>query len=161
DERLIPSFYYDEVFGTVLNRFIVQAVCNHPLTVYGTGTQIRGYLNLKDTMQCIDLSAANPADKGELRVFNQLTETFSVNELAEKVEGAGNRRGHKVKVEKIENPRVEKEEHYYNPKYTGLVELGLSPHFLTGDVLDGIFETVERHKDRIERDAIFRGVSWK
>jgi UDP-sulfoquinovose synthase len=161
DSRLLPNFNYDEIFGTVLNRFIVQAVAGHPLTVYGKGGQVRGYINLRDTMQCVYLSASQPAAAGELRVFNQVTETFSVNELAERVKAVGTTRGHAVRVDHIENPRVEKEEHYYNPRYTGLLELGLKPHFLTDDTLAGMFSVVEKHAGNINRDAIFRGIKWQ
>lgn len=161
DERLMSNFHYDEVFGTVLNRFVVQAVAGHPLTVYGCGKQIRGYLNLRDTMACVELAAMNPASEGELKVYNQLTETFSVNDLAGRVKSLGERLGYDVEVRSIENPRVEKEDHYYNPKYTGLLELGLKPHFLTDDVLEGFFRVVKKYGDRINRDAIFRGIKWK
>ncbi len=161
DERLMPNFHYDEIFGTVLNRFVVQAVAGYPLTVYGKGDQKRGFLNIKDTIQCIDLAASNPADRGELRIFNQLTEVFSINDLAEKVKKVGNKLGYNVQIEHIENPRVEKEDHYYNPDYTGLIELGLKPHYLTDDVLEGFFKVVEKYKDRINKDAIFLGVKWK
>jgi UDP-sulfoquinovose synthase len=161
DLRLLPNFHYDEVFGTVLNRFVVQAVAGHPLTVYGKGTQIRGYLNLRDTMACVRLAAENPPGPGELRVFNQITETFTVNELAEKVRKTAEGLGYTVDVVQIENPRVEKEEHYYNPAYTGLLELGLKPHYLTDDVMKGFFRVVERYRDRINRDSIFRGVKWR
>lgn len=160
DLRLMPNFHYDEIFGTVLNRFIVQAVARYPLTIYGRGGQTRGYLNLRDTMQCVYLSAVQPAKKGELRIFNQVTETFSVNELAEKVQGVGNTLGCDVKINHIENPRKEKEEHYYNPKYTGLMELGLKPHYLNDTVLKDIFEVVEKYKNRINKEAIFRGIKW-
>ena len=102
----------------------------------------------------------NPAADGELRIFNQVVETFSVNDLAEKVVRVGQARGHKVEVESIENPRVEKEEHYYNPTYTGLKELGLKPHPLTDEVLGGIFETVEQFRDNVAEHKIFRGYKW-
>jgi UDP-sulfoquinovose synthase len=161
DEKLIPNFNYDEVFGTVLNRFVVQAVADYPLTVYGKGTQIRGYLNLKDTMQCVYLSALNPASKGELRIFNQVTETFSVNQLAGKVESVGKMLGYNVKLNHMENPRVESEEHYYNPAYSGLQGLGLKPHYLTDEVLQKMFGIVEKHKAHININAIFRGIKWK
>jgi UDP-sulfoquinovose synthase len=161
DPSLIPNFHYDDIFGTVLNRFLVQAITGYPLTVYGKGTQIRGYLNIRDTMSCVYLSAINPAESGELRVFNQLTETFSVNELAEKVRNVGQKLGYQVKIKNIENLRVEKEEHYYNPTCSGLLELGLTPHYLTDDVLEGMFKAVEQYKKQINRDAIFRGVKWK
>ncbi len=158
---LMPNFNYDEVFGTVLNRFVVQAVAGHPLTVYGRGGQVRGYLNIKDTLQCVYLSSMRPPGPGELRVFNQVTETFTVNELAMKVKKAGERLGYGVNIEHIENPRVEKEEHYYNPRYTGLMDLGLKPHYLTDDALDGMFRMVEGYKQRINREAIFKGIKWK
>lgn len=157
---LMPNFHYDEIFGTVLNRFVVQAAIGHPLTVYGKGSQIRGYLNLKDTMQCVYLGASEPAGPGELRVFNQITETFSVNELARRVKEVGDRLGYAVSVEHYRNPRVECEEHYYNPRYTGLLELGLQPHYLTDEVIEAMFGVVDGHRDRINRDAIFRGVKW-
>lgn len=161
DERLMPNFHYDEIFGTVLNRFVVQAVAGYPLTVYGKGDQKRGFLNIKDTMQCIYLSLMNPAQRGELRIFNQFTEVFSVNDLAEKVKRVGEKLGYKVKIEHLENPRTEKDDHYYNPDHTGLLELGLKPHYLTDEVLEGFFYVVEKYKDRINIKAIFQGVKWK
>ncbi|MBM4137053.1 MAG: NAD-dependent epimerase/dehydratase family protein [Nitrospira sp.] len=161
DERLIPNFHYDEIFGTVLNRFIVQAVAGHPLTIYGKGGQTRGYLNIKDTMQCVYLSATQAAKQGELRIFNQVTETFSVTQLAEMVKKVGENLGHRVEIKNHENPRKEAEEHYYNPKYTGLLDLGLQPHYLTEDILEGMFRIVEKYKDSINKDAIFRGVKWR
>ena len=160
DERLIPNFHYDEIFGTVLNRFIVQAIIGYPLTVYGKGGQTRGYLNIKDTLQCVYLAATQPANPGELRIFNQISESFSVNELAEKVKIVGKKLGYDVKITHLENPRNEKEEHYYNPQYTGLLKLGLQPQYLTDGVLEGMFGIVEKYKNNINRDAIFRGVQW-
>ena len=160
DEGLLTLFSYDELFGTVLNRFIVQAVAGYPLTVYGKGGQIRGYLNIKDTLNCVRLSMENPADKGELRIFNQFTETFSVNELADKVKQAGVHLGLGVEINNIENPRKELEEHYYNPQHTGLLELGLKPNYLTDDVLAQMLEHVIKHKDRIGKHKIFRGTKW-
>jgi len=161
DTRLMPLFNYDEVFGTVLNRFIVQAVVGYPLTVYGKGGQIRGYLNLRDTIQCVDLAVQHPAKEGELRVFNQVTETFSVNDLATRVKRVGETLGYDVQIKEIENPRVEKEDHYYNPQYTGLLDLGLEPHYLTDEVVEEFFSVVGEYKTRINRDAIFRRISWK
>lgn len=160
DKRLIPNFHYDEIFGTVLNRFVVQAVAGYPLTVYGKGGQTRGYINLKDTLQCVYLSAINPAKQGELRIFNQVTETFSVNQLAEKVKKTGEKLGYKIEIQHLPNPRKEAEEHYYNPKYTGLLELGLKPNYLTDEVLKGMFKIVEKYKHRIKSDTIFRGIKW-
>jgi len=160
DEKLFPFFNYDEIFGTVLNRFIVQAVSGYPLTVYGKGGQTRGYLNIKDTLNCIRLSIENPANKGELRIFNQFTETFSVNELAERVKQCGDRNNIDVRIKSLENPRKELEEHYYNPAHSGLTELGLEPHLLTDETLDEMFNIVMRYKKQIRKDVIFRGINW-
>jgi len=161
DSRLLPNFNYDEMFGTVLNRFIVQSVVDYPLTIYGSGNQTRGYLNIRDTMQCIYLSAINPPQEKELRIFNQFSETFTVNELANLIKKVGDERGHNVNIKKIENPRVEAEEHYYSPKHTGLEELGLKPHLLTEERLNDMFSIVEKHKENIKKDVIFKGVKWK
>jgi len=161
DQGLATSFHYDEVFGTVVNRFVVQAVAGHPLTVYGKGNQVRGYINLIDAISCVYLAAEIPADAGTLRVFNQITETFSVNELARRVRAAGVTLGYDVVVQSVENPRVEKESHYYNPKYTGLLELGLKPHFLTEELLKEMFRVVSQRKEGIISDNIFKGIKWK
>jgi UDP-sulfoquinovose synthase len=160
-EELFPFFNYDEIFGTVLNRFVVQAVAGHPLTVYGKGGQTRGYLNIKDTLQCVRLSLEKPAKAGELRIFNQFVETFSVNQLADKVQKVGNQMGLLVKTNKIANPRIEEEDHYYNPAHTGLLDLGLKPHFLTDEVLTEVLEIVLEYKKNIRVNAIFRGIKWK
>ena len=160
DERLLPFFNYDVIFGTVLNRFVVQAVAGYPLTVYGKGGQTRGYLNIKDTLNCVRLSLESPAEAGELRIFNQFTETFSVNELAAKVQTTGTQLGFKVAIRKIENPRIEAEKHYYNPRHTGLTQLGLKPHYLTEEVLAQMMEFVVRHKKNIKQDNIYRKVNW-
>jgi UDP-sulfoquinovose synthase len=160
DERLLPNFHYDEIFGTVLNRFIVQAVAGHPLTVYGKGSQTRGYLNIRDTLQCVYLSAKQPAKPGELRIFNQIGETFSVNKLAEQVKIVGEKLGFDIKIDHIENPRKEREKHYYNPVYTGLLKLGLKPHYLNYEIIQQIFSIVEKYKENINRSVIFRGIKW-
>lgn len=160
DQRLSPNFHYDDIFGTVVNRFLVQAVAGVPLTVYGGGGQTRGYLNLRDTLQCVQLATENPVDLGELRIFNQLTETFTVNELAEKIKSVGNKQGLDVTINSIPNPRKEKEEHYYNPKYSGLRELGLEPNFLTDDVIAAMLERVIVNKERIVVDRIMPRVRW-
>lgn len=162
DERLMPNFHYDDIFGTIVNRFLVQAVAGVPLTVYGKGGQVRGYLNLIDTMQCIELAAQQPAkEEGELRIFNQLTETFAANELAEQVQRVGNKLGLNVEVQNIDNPRKEAEEHYYNPTHTGLLDLGLKPHYMTDEVIQEMLTKVIRYKDRIDRDKIMPRVRWK
>jgi UDP-sulfoquinovose synthase len=158
--KLYPFFNYDELFGTVVNRFIVQAVAGYPLTVYGAGGQTRGYLNIMDTLACVRLALENPPAEPALRIFNQFTETFSVNDLAHKVRAAGKQLGLEVTVKNLPNPRKEAEEHYYNPVHTGLLDLGLEPHYLTEERLGAMMETVLRHKDRIQEHKIFRRVSW-
>jgi UDP-sulfoquinovose synthase len=160
DERLFPNFHYDDIFGTAVNRFLVQAVAGVPLTVYGKGGQTRGYLNIRDTLQCVDLAVASPVAKGELRVLNQFTELFSVNELASRVREAGGELGLDVQVRNLPNPRKEKEEHYYNAQATGLRELGLKPHFMTREVLAAMLETVTRSKERINVGRIMPRVRW-
>lgn len=159
-EDLYPFLNYDELFGTVLNRFVIQAVADYPLTVYGKGGQTRGYLNIIDTLNCVCLSLENPPKKGELIIFNQFTETFSVNQLADKVRRVARSMGFKAEISTVENPRKEAEEHYYNPAHTGLLDLGLRPHFLTDDVLDGMLEFAAKHKEKIRTEQIYRQVRW-
>ena len=161
EEQLTSHFNYDELFGTVLNRFMVQAVAGVPLTVYGKGGQTRGYLNIKDTMQCVRLAVESPPGAGELRIFNQFTEVFSVNELAKKVHDAGRRLGIEVAVENVANPRIEAEEHFYEPAHRGLTELGLEPNPLTQDTLAGMIEFVRRHANGVRRDIIRPRTKWR
>ena len=160
DDRLMPNFHYDDIFGTVVNRFLVQAVAGVPLTVYGKGGQTRGYLNLKDTLQCVELAALKPAKQGELRILNQFTETFTVNDLAERVKCVGQRLGLNVAIKSIDNPRKEQEEHYYNPAHSGLLELGLKPHYMTDEVISGMLEKIMPYRDRIDPKKILPRVSW-
>ncbi|WP_428542890.1 hypothetical protein [Profundibacter sp.] len=145
----------------MVNRFLVQAVADIPLTVYGGGGQTRGYLNLRDTLQCVRLAAENPADEGELKIFNQLTETFTVNELADKVKKVGDGMGLNVQIKSIPNPRKELEEHYYNPVHSGLIEMGLEPHYMTDDVVASMLKRIIAAKDRIDTNRIMPRVSWK
>jgi len=161
DERLSTRFDYDEVFGTVLNRFCVQSVIGHPLTVYGKGGQTRGFLNIRDTLQCVELAVENPADAGEYRVFNQLTEMCSVGQLAELVQRAGAELGHEVEIEHLDNPRVEAEEHYYNPTHTKLLDLGLQASYLGDELVRSMLKTIERHRDRVIDSAIDPRTHWK
>jgi UDP-sulfoquinovose synthase len=161
DERLATRFDYDDVFGTALNRFCVQAVVGHPLTVYGKGGQTRGYLNIVDTLQCVELAVLNPADRGEFRVFNQFTEQFSVMELAEIVQRAGKEYGLDVAIEPIDNPRVELEEHYYHAIHTKLLDLGLQPHLLSETLVGSMFGVIERHRDRVKIDQILPRDRWR
>jgi UDP-sulfoquinovose synthase len=160
DERLITRFDYDEIFGTVLNRFCLQAVIGHPLTVYGAGTQTRGFLNIRDTLQCVDLAVNNPADAGEFRVYNQFTEQFSVIELAHLVKHAGEHLGYSVEIQHVENPRVEKEEHYYNAVHTKLLDLGLQPTLLGEELVESMIHAIERHKGNLIETAIDPRTRW-
>jgi UDP-sulfoquinovose synthase len=160
DERLVTRFDYDELFGTVLNRFCVQAVIGHPLTVYGAGHQTRGFLNIRDTLACVELAALNPAERGEFRVFNQFTEQYSVLGLAELVKEAGEHLGYSVEIQHYDNPRVEKEEHYYNAIHTKLLDLGLQPTLLGEELVESIIHAIERHKGRVIETAIDPQTRW-
>ncbi len=161
DERLVPNFHYDDIFGTVVNRFLTQAVARFPLTVYGGGGQTRGYLNIKDTLQCVELALLNPAGNGELRILNQFTELLSVNDIAEKVKRVGDAMGLGVTIEPIENPRKEKEKHYYNAKCQGLLDMGLKPNFMTDEVVALMLEKILTHKNKIDKKKILPRVKWR
>jgi UDP-sulfoquinovose synthase len=159
DPMLATRFDYDGVFGTVLNRFCVQAVMGIPLSVYGAGGQTRGMLNIRDTLACVTLALVNPPERGEFRVFNQFTESFSVRDMARLVKEACPQPV--LIAEAMDNPRVEHEEHYFNAANTKLLDLGLEPHLLTGEVIRGMLELIERHKDRVDIEAIAPTVQWR
>ena len=161
DEALINRFDYDEVFGTVLNRYCVEAAVSMPLTVYGKGGQTRGFLDLRDTVRCVEISLLNPAASGEFRVFNQFTEQFSVLELARMVQAAGKKLGLEVRVDHIPDPRVEAEEHYYNAKHSKLIELGLRPHLLSDSLLDSLMNIALRYRNRIDTTKMMPQVNWR
>jgi UDP-sulfoquinovose synthase len=161
DNHLETSFAYDDIFGTVLNRFIVQAIANIPLTVYGSGSQIRGYINLKDTLQCINLAIQNPPGKDKLSIYNQFTEQFSVNELSKIVKNALKYINIDVKINHLDNPRVESEKHYYNADNKGMKKLGLKPTLLTKDTIIEIAEYVIKYKKRINKKIIQPKINWK
>lgn len=161
DPVLVNRFDYDAVFGTALNRFLIQAAIGHDLTVYGGGGQTRGFLNIRDTVRCIEIAAEHPADIGEFRVFNQFTEEFSVMELAEKVRKVALNEGMDCRISHLDNPRVEKEKHYYFAKNTKLKDLGLEPHLLTDEVLRDILFTAVKHQNRVLTDNVLPTVSWK
>jgi UDP-sulfoquinovose synthase len=161
DEALINRFDYDEVFGTVLNRFCAQAALGYPLTVYGKGGQTRGFLDIRDTVRCIELACVNPAKPGEFRVFNQFTEQFNVLELAKMVQVNGKELGLKVEIEHLPDPRVEAESHYYNAKHSKLIELGLEPHSLSESLLDSLINIAIRYRDRIDASQFVPTVNWR
>jgi len=161
DESLINRLDYDGVFGTALNRFCVQAAIGHPLTVYGKGGQTRGFLDIRDTVRCIELAIATPAEPGQFRVFNQFTEMFSVSDLAVMVQKAGQTLGMKIEISNLANPRVELEEHYFNAKNTNLLDLGLQPHLLSDALIDSLLNFAVKYRDRIDKAQILPKVSWK
>lgn len=161
DDRLLTRFDYDESFGTALNRFCVQAVAGIPLTLFGKGDQTRGYLNIRDTIQCVELAMLNPPKDNRMRVFNQFTESFSVRDLAYIVRDAAAKIGIEVEIAHYENPRVEMEEHYYNPTHTNLLDLGLKPRYLQESLIESVIQRVVQFKNRIIPDAIVPRIRWK
>jgi UDP-sulfoquinovose synthase len=154
DERLATRFDYDSVWGTALNRFTIQAALGQPITVYGKGGQTRGYLDIRDTMACITLALENPPKPGEYRVFNQFTEQFNLNELAETVARVATSKGLEPTIVHLENPRIEKEEHYYNAKHSALLDLGLKPHYLADTLLESMLEFVARYGDGVDPELL-------
>ena len=161
DEALVNRFDYDEVFGTVLNRFCAQAALGYPLTVYGKGGQTRGFLDIRDTVRCIEIACLNPAKPGEFRVFNQFTEQFNILELAKLVQESGKDLGLTVEIEHLPDPRVELEAHYYNAKHSKLIELGLEPHSLSESLVDSLINIAIRYKDRIDASQFLPTVNWR
>jgi UDP-sulfoquinovose synthase len=161
DPRLVNRFDYDDIFGTALNRFCVQAALGIPLTVYGSGGQTRAFLDIRDTVRCLELAIRHPAERGECRVFNQFTESFSVGDLAERVAAAGTELGLTVRIDHVPNPRVEAEDHYYNAVHTRLVDLGLEPHALSDSLLDSLLNIALAHRDRIDPAIIAPRVNWR
>ncbi len=158
DDRLATRYDYDAVFGTVLNRFVIQSVAGLPLTVYGNGSQTRGLIDIRDTVRCIQLACESPAERGEFRVFNQLTQTMSVRELADTVAAAS---PGPVRIEQIENPRVELEDHYFNVVHTGLEKLGLEAHLLSDTLIESLFEITRRYAHRVRPEAMLPTVQWR
>jgi UDP-sulfoquinovose synthase len=160
DPRLATSFHYDEVFGTAINRFCVQAAVGIPMTVYGKGSQCRGFLNIRDTLRCVELAIQNPAQPGEYRVFNQFTETFNILQLAELVVEQARKLRITAGISHLENPRTELEEHHYNPAHSKLLSLGLEPHFLSDELVGSMIGSILSHKNRIKREIILPKVKW-
>jgi UDP-sulfoquinovose synthase len=157
---LETRYDYDQIYGTALNRFCTQAAIDHPLIVHGRGGQTRGFLNIKDALRCIELAVLNPPSKGEYRVFNQFTEMFSVSDLAERVKAIAVNMGHDVHVQKIDNPRIEAEEHYYNAQNSLLKNLGLKPTLLNEEVIKNLISIAEKYKSNIEPEHIRPSVRW-
>jgi UDP-sulfoquinovose synthase len=161
DEALINRFDYDDVFGTVLNRFCTQAAIGYPLTVYGKGGQTRGFLDIRDTVRCVEIACLNPAFRGECRVYNQFTEQFSVLEIAQMVQTSAGKLGLAVELNHLPDPRVEAEEHYFNAKHSKLMDLGLEPHYLSHSLLDSLVNIALKYRDRLDTSLILPRVDWR
>ena len=161
DRRLATHFAYDDIFGTVLNRFLVQAVAGIPLSVYGRGGQTRGFLNIQDTLQCVELALGNAPAAGELRIYNQFTECFTVGDLAERVRSAAARMGMEVSIASVANPRIEQEQHFYQARHDALLDLGLEPRLLTEECLVSMIEGVAEHRAAIDVRQIMPRVRWR
>ncbi len=158
DDRLATRYDYDAVFGTVLNRFVIQSVLGLPLTVYGNGSQVRGIIEIRDTMRCLELACENPADRGEFRVFNQMTQSLSITSMAETIARVS---PEKVTIEHLSNPRVEEEGHHYNVVHSGLVDLGLEPHLLSDTLIESLFEITKRYAHRVRTEAMTPTIDWR
>jgi UDP-sulfoquinovose synthase len=158
---LANRFDYDHIFGTVLNRFCVQAALGHPLTVYGLGGQTRSFIDLRDTVRCVHIALEHPAAAGEYRVFNQFTETFSVIELAERVRAVADGLGLRGEIAHLANPRTEREEHYYRCVNTNLRALGLEPTPLSDETIAALIRLASDHSERIDQRLIAPHVQWQ
>jgi UDP-sulfoquinovose synthase len=160
DEMLVNRLDYDGIFGTVLNRFCIQAALGFPLTVYGRGSQTRTFINILDTVRCIALAVTSPPALGEYRVVNQFTEIFSVMELAHRVRDVADTLGIRASISEISNPRVEREGHYYSSINEQLHTLGLRPHYLSEAVITELISTAQKYADRVDRNHILPTVKW-
>ena len=158
---LANRYDYDHIFGTVLNRFCVQAALGHPLTVYGGGGQTRSFLDIRDTVRCVELALEHPARSGEYRVFNQFTETFAVRQLAERVAGVAGEHGLACEIAHLANPRTERESHYYNPVNTNLRALGLEPTPLRDATIAGLIALAQQHAARVDLRLVPPRVEWR
>ena len=163
DKKDHTRFDFDESFGTVINRFCSQAVIGHPLSIYGAGGQTRGFLALVDSIQCISILLDKPAEENEYRVVNQFDEQYNVAELAKKIQTVGNKKNLNVQIQKFENPRLEKENHYYKADHNILKELGFKPTRLIDDEIDMMLDDLITYKDRIneKKDSIIKFLNWQ
>lgn len=162
DERLLTRFDFDQCFGTAVNRFCAEAVVGHPLTPFGKGWQKRGFLPLRDSMQCLTIAVENPPEDGRYRVFNQFEEVYNVTELAQKVQKVGNRLGLNVEIRNLENPRKEMEEHYYNPDHQNLINLGYKPTHDVEKEIEIMFKDLMKYAHRVEAriEALIPDIRW-
>ena len=157
----ITRFDYDEHFGTCINRFCAQAISGHPLTIYGKGGQTRGYLPLKDSIQCLNIAIDNPPKQGEYRVLNQFESLYSINRLAVLVSDAADSQGIHVTLNHIENPRKEAEIHYYNPDHQKLFDLGYVPTTDIQSELNDLIKALLPYKDRVIKEMFMPKTKWK
>ncbi len=153
---------FDQCFGTVMNRFCCQAVIGHPLTLFGTGEQIRSFLPLRDAMQCLTLVIENPADTGEYRMLNQFEGVYSIVALANKVMQASDKLGLNVEIAHYDNPREEAETHYYNPDRQKLLDLGYQPTDDIQSEIESLLTDLIPHADRIRQHqaCLIPNIHW-
>jgi UDP-sulfoquinovose synthase len=161
DPVLVNRYDYDGIFGTALNRFCAQAAGGHEITVYGEGGQTRGFIDIRDTVRCIELAANYPTEPGEFRVFNQFTEQWSVLQLAQLVEKVARNLDMEPNLVHLENPRVEKEDHYFNAANTRLIDLGLKPHLLNEETVERLLLVALENRDRIHPETFNPKVNWR
>ena len=163
DPDFATRFDYDQCFGTLVNRCCAQALIGEPLLVYGDGSQRRGFIALRDSMQCLTLALESPPARGEYRVFNQFDEVYSISELSQKVRAAGNLIGLNPVIETIENPREEKRDHYYNPECKKLVELGFRRTRCLEEELQEMLSDLTPHRQRImeNRHCLLPTIQWR
>jgi UDP-sulfoquinovose synthase len=159
-EELPTSFHYDSVFGTVINRFISQAIIGHKLTVYGSGEQIRAYLHIDDVIQCISLAIDNPPNNGDFKVRNQFTQFSSVNELALLVQKSFKMMGDDVEIDFIKNPRIEEMKHYFNPINDSFKEIGLRPKVIDETLIQDISNYIKPYSKNIDKRVLIPNIKW-
>jgi UDP-sulfoquinovose synthase len=147
DDSLLTRYDFDEVFGTVINRFCAEAVIGLPLTLYGQGKQKRGFIDLVDSVQCLRIAIENPPKRGEYRVFNQLDEVYNLIDLAQFVIKVGKKIGLNVEASSVSNPRLEKEEHYYEVEHNKLKQLGFSPNRTIEESVHQMLTDLLQHRD--------------
>ena len=162
NNKLLTRFDFDEIFGTVINRFCAQAIANYPLSPYGLGRQKRGFIALVDSIQCLTIAIEDPPNPGEYRVFNQLDEIYSINEIAEKVRAVADQLGIDTDIRLVENPRIEMEEHFYKVDRDSLRGLGFRPTRNVNEELKIMFGDIVHFKSRVlaKRHVIAPTVRW-